>query len=155
KRGNVVAPKNSLDLRKSSFVEIGSRPRRLEIHTADLDIETVFLRCNHQVSAVGPQFAADLVPDAGRNADHGRRHCRAEGHGYCHQQLASSLSAQGFVNQSHEHRNQRSKTWTFAARSASRMTIKLPSVVDASGIGLHPPGVPTDCGLMGAEQFLQ
>ncbi len=24
-----------------------------------------------------------------------------------------------------------------------------------SGIGLHPPGMPTDCGLMGAAQFLQ
>ena len=35
------------------------------------------------------------------------------------------------------------------------MTIVSPDELDFSGIGLHPPGSPMDCGFTGAEQFLQ
>ncbi len=41
-----------------------------------------------------------------------------------------------------------------AAMSASSMMIASAVCVAFSGTGLHPPAVPTDCGLIGAAQFL-
>src|SRR3954451_22297054 len=48
----------------------------------------------------------------------------------------------------------RSNSFARVARSASRITIASPETEEVSGIGLHPPGVPTDCELMGDAQFL-
>src|ERR1700675_1656674 len=42
-----------------------------------------------------------------------------------------------------------------AATSASSMITASAVWVAFSGTGLHPPAVPTDCGLIGAAQFLQ
>ena len=42
-----------------------------------------------------------------------------------------------------------------AAMSASWMMIASAVCVALSGTGLHPPAIPTDCGLIGAAQFLQ
>src|SRR5437016_14302249 len=48
----------------------------------------------------------------------------------------------------------RSNNYARAAKSASRIRIASPEAEDASGTGLHPPGVPTDCELIGEAQFL-
>jgi hypothetical protein len=42
-----------------------------------------------------------------------------------------------------------------AAMSASWIMTLSEAMVAFRGMGLHPPAVPTDCGLMGAAQFLQ
>ena len=39
--------------------------------------------------------------------------------------------------------------------SVSSITIESAVCAAFSGTGLHPPAVPTDCGLIGAAQFLQ
>src|SRR6266700_1331477 len=51
-------------------------------------------------------------------------------------------------------RGYRSNNFALAAKSASRIRIASPEAEDASGTGLHPPGVPTDCELIGEAQFL-
>ncbi len=71
---NIVPPECSPDFGQVGFVEKVSVTRRLQIDTANLDIDRVFLRGDQQIGAVGAQLPADLVADVGRHRNHGGSH---------------------------------------------------------------------------------
>ena len=100
---NIVMPEGASDLGQVGFVKVGAVARGLEIHAADLNIQSIFLRSHDQVRAIGAQFAADLVADVGSNGDHRGGHAYAQGDCDAGQQLAAFLPAERFVDEASEH----------------------------------------------------
>src|SRR5580704_3466580 len=147
-------PKRTSDSRQVGLVEVCAIAWRLEIHAIDLNVKSIFLRSYDQVRAIAAELAADLVANVGGDGDHGGGNTDAESDRDAGQQLAPFLPPERFVDQASEH----GYGWNMrllAATSASWMITASAVVCALSGTGLHPPGIPTDCGLIGAAQFLQ
>src|SRR5258708_16908099 len=89
--GYVVVPERSLDFWQVSFVKESAIGGRLEIDSANLKIERVFLWSDYEVGADAAQFAINLVADVGGDRNHSRRYRYAQGDGRARQQLAPLL----------------------------------------------------------------
>ena len=100
----LLCQKMPFDLGQVGFAEEGAVARRLQVHSADFDVERIFLRSDDQVGADGAQFAIDLVADVGGDGDHGRRHGHAQRDSGAGEQFAPLLPPEGFVDEPHEHR---------------------------------------------------
>ena len=96
-------PERASNFRQVGFVEVSAVAWRLEIYAADLNVESIFLRSNQQIRAIGAQFAADLVADVGGDGDHGSGNAHAQGDRNAGQQLAAFLPPERFVDQASEH----------------------------------------------------
>src|ERR1700726_4425750 len=66
KASNVVMPECPLDFWQVGFVQECAVARRLQIHSANLDIQSIFLWGYQQVRANRPQLSIDLVANVGR-----------------------------------------------------------------------------------------
>jgi hypothetical protein len=148
-------PENSFDLGQVGFAQECAVGWGLEIDSADFDVKGIFLRSDYQIGADGAQFAVDLVADIGGNTDHGRGDGHAKCDGRAGENLAPLLPPEGFVDESDEHRYCCANMRLPPAISASSMMMESAVCSALNGTGLHPPAVPTDCGLIGAAQFLQ
>src|SRR5208282_1026303 len=79
---DVVPPERAFDGGQIGFVQVSAIGGRLQVHTADLDVEGVSVGINDDVGAKGAQLTVDLVTDVGGDRDHGRGHRYAQGDGY-------------------------------------------------------------------------
>src|SRR5579872_4953833 len=103
KTDDIVMPERTSDLRQVGFVQVCAIAGWLQVYTADLNVERVFLRSDDQVRAVVPQFTTDLVADICRNGDHGGCHAHTQSDGNACQNLAAFLPAKRFVDQASKH----------------------------------------------------
>src|SRR3954464_6074640 len=69
--GDVVVPENTFDLGQVGFAEERTVSGRPEIHSADFDIERIFLGSDDEVGADRAELAVNLVTDVGSDRDHG------------------------------------------------------------------------------------
>src|SRR6266496_1370692 len=103
KPGDVVVPENSFDVGKSRFTQEGPIGGRLQVDSANLYVEGVFLWSDDQVGADGAKLTIDLVADVGGDSDHRRGNGDPQSDGGPGQRFAALLPAERFVYDADEH----------------------------------------------------